>query len=439
MSLESIINVTISLETAQVSRANFGVPLIAAFHTHWTDRVRTYSASSMLATMVTEGFATTETAYILAQKLLAANPRVRTLKIGRRDGATVQIVNLVPAVANSTLYSVTVNGTTVSFTSDGSATLAEILAGLETVVDALPLVTATDVSTTHLAVTTTAAGTLSSITTTANISSLDVSVDADIEDDLNAIRAADADWYALLIDSNATAEILETADWAESQKVVFFAQTADSETLNPASTTDIADDLDALDYARTALIYHADIKSGAAARWVGEVLVTDPGSATWAFKNLSGVTPSTLSENAIASLKAKRANYYITLGGVAITLDGVVASNEYIDTIIFADWIIARVTERVFALLVNSPKLPYSDTSVNLVVAEIMAVLQEGVAVGGLLPGDGDEIPAPSVIAPKVADVSPAERAARHLPDITFSGRLAGAIHSVDISGTLSV
>jgi hypothetical protein len=42
-------------------------------------------------------------------------------------------------------------------------------------------------------------------------------------------------------------------------------------------------------------------------------------------------------------------------------------------------------------------------------------------------------------MAPKVKDVSSADRANRVLPDVTFSATLAGAIHAVEILGTISV
>jgi hypothetical protein len=43
------------------------------------------------------------------------------------------------------------------------------------------------------------------------------------------------------------------------------------------------------------------------------------------------------------------------------------------------------------------------------------------------------------VSAPDVADVSTTDRANRILPDVTFSCRLAGAFHFVEIAGTVSV
>lgn len=439
MALEEIVNVTITLETAQVARANFGIPLIAAYHTHWSDRVRTYSASSMLQTLVTEGFATTDVTYLKAAKLLSANPRVKTIKVGRRGGAWQQLTDVTPVVANSAVYSVKVNGALATFTSDSSATAAEITTGLAAALDALPLVSAVAVGGTKVTVTTTATGTQAEFTeATSNLALASTGTNATVVEDLTAIRAADANWYALILDSDLTAEIMLAAGWAETQKIVFGARSQDSD----ATTTGIAADLSAADYSRTFLLFHDQI--GAEARWIGEVLVTDPGAATWAFKSLSGVTPSNYSENTIAALKTDNANYYVSVGGANITLNGVMASGEFIDVIIFADWIIARVTERVFTLLVNSPKLAYSDTSGNLMGAEIMAVLQQGVQVGGLDAGDGKPesdggIPAPSVFVPRVADQDPADRAARFFPGITFSGRLAGAIHAVEISGKLSV
>ncbi len=444
MALEDIVNVTVTTETAQVSRAAFNIPLIAAYHTHWAERVRTYSASSMLATMVSEGFATTEMAYILAQRVLSQNPKPKTVMIGRRATAAAQVVNLIPIVANDAVYSLKVNGAPVSVTSDGTATLAEVLALLETPIDALALVTATDASATHVAVSTTAAGTLANFTEmTSNLKLVDATADAGIATDLAAIRAASSAWYGLLIDSNASAEIAAAAAWAEAEKVLFVAQTADTDAMDRGgvSTTDLGSDLQDLSLGRTATIYHPDIKSGAAAGWMGEEFgAFDPGESTWAFKTIRNVAVTTLTENEIAALKGKAVNYYITLGGQNVTLDGVTSSGEFIDITIFVDWVIARITERVFALLANSPKLPYSDTSVNLVCAEVLAVLQDGVNVGGLLAGDPDnDIPAPFCTGPKVADVSPADRAGRHLPDIEFGARLAGAIHTVAISGKLSV
>ena len=96
--------------------------------------------------------------------------------------AVAQVSTATPTAANSTLYTLTINGKDVSYTSDGSATVAEITAGLTAAWNAsaqteIAEVTATD-STTHVTltgdtagkpftVTSTGAGTINLATTTA--------------------------------------------------------------------------------------------------------------------------------------------------------------------------------------------------------------------------------------------------------------------------------
>ena len=57
----------------------------------------------------------------------------------------------------------------------------------------------------------------------------------------------------------------------------------------------------------------------------------------------------------------------------------------------------------------------------------------------GLIIGAEDEDNGFSVEAPRAADVSAANKAARLLPDITFRATYQGAISKVEISGTISV
>ena len=438
MALEDIVSVTITTETARVSRAGFGVPLIAAYHTLWPERVRTYTSSSVLSTLVDEGFATDAPAYLAAQAIVSQSPRPKTIKIGRRsEGAWTQVVRITPtAAANTTVYAVSVNGTTRSYTSDSDATLAEICTGLASAISADAGITASGVSGTHIDCTSDATLTIHTYEYVAgeeqNYSILDVTAEQNIATDLNLIRAADTDWYGLVIDSPSSAEIADAAAWAETQRVIFVPQSADTDVLS-SSTTDLFSDLQDLGYVRTVPLYHHVQDQFAGAGWLGRMLTHVPGASTWAFKSIAGASVSTLTETQITNLKAKSANFYTTVGGANITQDGVSSGAEFADTTVFVDWLRARITERIFALLVNSAKIPYTDASVDLFKSEIYAQLNQGVRAGGLV--DGTLV----VDAPLVADVAAQDRAARLLPDVAFSARLAGAIHSVDIRGNLTV
>lgn len=433
--LDDLVTVSITTATAQVTRAGFGVPLIAAYHTNYTARVREYSAASALTQMVTEGFSTSSVAYKAMSSILAQNPRVQKVKIGRRDNSWTQIVRVTPTtVANAAIYAGTVAGLAWTFTSDADASLAEICTGVAAAITALAGVSASGASGTHVDVTADAALTLHAFTfTTDNLTHEDVSVDANMADDLSAIRLADADWYGLVIDSQTSAEIEEAADWAETQKVIHLAQCADDTMLDAAVTTDLGSSLQDEGYARTGLVYHADPDSFACAAWLGRMLPTDPGSATWKFKTLRSTAVSVLRSDQDTALKNKNVNRYQTIAGVAMTAEGVSSSGEFLDVTIFVDWLAARIQEHVFTLMVNTPKLGYTDESVDLIKAEITAVGEDGIAAGGLVKGSF------VVTAPLVATISDADKAARLLPDVSFSGTLAGAIHATQIQGTLSV
>jgi hypothetical protein len=85
----------------------------------------------------------------------------------------------------------------------------------------------------------------------------------------------------------------------------------------------------------------------------------------------------------------------------------------------------------VFSELVNAEKIPYTDAGVQVIKAAMDGVLDLAVRRGVLASYESS--------APLVADVPDADKIARTLPDITFDGVLAGAIHKVQVRGTVSV
>lgn len=436
MSLEDIVSVTITKESAQIDRASFGTILIASYHTHGADRIVEYTASSMLKGMVANGFATTEPAYLAAVKALSQQPRVSKIKIGRLLTAWNQTLKIVPTVANTTIYAGTINALPWTFTSDGSATLAEICTGIATAIDLLAGITATGVSGTDVIVSVTAAGTLMNFDQagTAGAYTLDdVTADTGLATDLNTLRALDADWYGLLLDSPSAVRNLTAASWAETQRVLFAASSADRNT----SATSISDDSHALSLARTGVFYHPDANAFPAAAAMGVVFPYDPGTATWKFKTLANVRIPTAAEQSAtveSALKLLKANVYSKVGGIGIVSEGTSASGEYLDITQGIDYLTARMTEAVFALLAATPKLPYTDKSGDRIRSVMDGVLRDCVN-RGILADD----PKYTITIPLVSSQSVENRAARIFDGIKFSGRLAGAIHSLDIDGSLSV
>ena len=171
-----------------------------------------------------------------------------------------------------------------------------------------------------------------------------------------------------------------------------------------------------------------------AAALMGKMLHQHPGSASWAFKQIEGVSKLNIPSDLLNNLETLNINRYVNIKDVGVVLDGRVASGEYIDIIHGTDWLNVRIQERLFRVLMTNPKIPYTLKGVDLVRSEILAQLQEGVHRGLLAAS-----PEPQVSIPNIDEVDPILRGQRILPDVKFSARLAGAIHAVQINGNVEV
>lgn len=371
----------------------------------------------------------------------------------------------VDTVANSKWYQVTIDGTAFRFTSDATATATEIRDGLQALIiaggytaaevvdngtDALDFAFASHAGA-DLRETTEDDGVTTAMSLSAEVSARrllsvggpstglslqDMTADPGIATDWAAIIAEDADFYGVGLDSESEAQINALAALVELKRMIFVASNFDTQNTAAGTTTDVASDLQDNAYDRTALIQSNYNSQYSGVRWMGKMLPKDPGSATWAYKTLTGVTVSPLTTAQISALDGKSANHYTSVGGVNITREGYAASGEYIDITRGVDWFKVRLQERFYTLLVNADKISYADAG-PLAYAEIKAQLEEGQKRGVIAPDTEDT---PWVISiPTVGSISAANKASRIFPDIEFSAYLAGAVHTWQIQGTLSL
>jgi hypothetical protein len=254
--------------------------------------------------------------------------------------------------------------------------------------------------------------------------------DETVETALNAIMKEDGDFYGvLLVNEHGTAADKYIADLkslvqaVRSRRFLAGADITDEQLKAIASFDDLAD-------RRLFTIYKTKADDYPAASWMGRMLPLAPGSASWAFKELEGVKKDKLSTDVIEKLKKVHINRHIDINDVGVTMDGKVMSKEYIDIVHGIDWLHVRIQERLFRLLMINEKIPYTLKGIDLVRSEIMAQLKEAV-YRGLLASD----PEPTVSIPNIEDIDPSVRGQRKLPDVRFSGRLAGAIHEIEIRG----
>lgn len=435
MGLESIVNVQITKGTTTVSTAGFGRALILGLHTRFAERSRLYTDPD---DMLDDGFLTSDNEYKAAVSLMRQSKRPRDFRIGRRTAAVAQVVTITPTPVNTFTYTVTINGTLHSFLSDADATASEIVAGLLALINAgaqSAFVTAT--GTTTLIVTSDNAGEPFSYSVGANLAAVLTTPNNGVTEDMQAVddeSVEGADWYCLILTSHSDSDIRVAAGTIESQTRMFSTASSNSD-IKTSVTTDLGSYLKGKAYVRTFMLWSADLGNYPEAAWDGRVLPNDPGSETWKFKTLAGITPDNLTANELTNLRFKNVNHYRTLGGVNITAEGETCQGEFIDVTRFLDFVVARMQEGIYSKLVNVEKVPFTDSGVGIIESEIRKVILLGQRVGGIA-----LTPEPTVTAPKVADVPLASRQARILPDVQFTFTLSGAIHATDpINGTVSV
>lgn len=239
-----------------------------------------------------------------------------------------------------------------------------------------------------------------------------------------------AGWYGLALveaeesDYDAVAQIIETTE-----KIFAF------------STQSKKNPLPRNDYLRTFGIYSENVDEYAHVAWLAKCFSYDPGSETWAYKTLAGVSVSELSTREMRNLEEEcRLNYYVECASKKITCVGKMIGGEWIDIIRFRDWLKNQMQLRIFELFVKNPKIPYLDTGITLVENQMRAALQEGQKAGGIAETEfvNDEpVEGYTVTVPRAASLSSAQRSSRTLKDCKFTARLSGAIHIVELKGNL--
>ncbi|QNO00386.1 hypothetical protein phiPsa347_070 [Pseudomonas phage phiPsa347] len=424
--LTDIIEINISRETAAVAQTNFNVPMFVSAHTRFAERARTYSS----LTAVAEDFSPSDSAYVAAQKLFGQVLKPSQIVIGRRlvPSSTISIQ---AAVAGT--YTMTINTINFSYVATGVDTTITIGAGLKAAYDVTPVsgVTVTD----NLDGTLTVSSLIGySLEVTSNMGQANQPSTESWVTTINEITVVNNTWYAVMIESHAETDVLAVAGQIEGMKKVF-ATSSQSSDIKTTATTDTFSKLQDLGYQRTFGMYSATADAEfPEAAWVGYQLQEQPGSNTWAYKALSGVTVSTLSDTESTNIHTKNGTTYETVGGLNSTIGAKMFGGEWIDVMIFVDWLEQRMKERLWSRLANSKKIPYTAAGAAIIEAEIRAQLNDGIRVGGLA-----NSPAPTVEVPDVLSVSVNARAQRIFEGITFEARLAGAIHFVKISGTVTV
>lgn len=439
--IDRIVSVQIALNTAGISKEGFSTLLIVGESTNVLARVSSYTSSVQ---MTDDGYSETDPLYLMAADFFSQIPHPNVLKVGRRQVDTVQVTTKnVLAEGGTYTLSVTSADATNTYTyevqsGDGAA---EILGGLATAMATDPTVTAVYADAT-LTLTNKVTGTAFVVKVDKNLTKTNGASSETIAETMAACVAYDPDFYGIAMASRADADILAMANWAEANNKLFGTCVSGSDVLDGADNTDIASQLMLNNFYRTFSFYHEDTADYPEVAVMSRCFTAVPGSETWANKRLAGVKVDPLTETQFIVLRNKNVNTFEKFRNLSLTQTGKVAAGEWIDVIRFRDWLAEEIKVNVLNVLVNNEKVPYTDAGIAIVEGAIRQSLRQGQVNGGIAPVEYDEEGNKNlgytVTVPLAANISANQKASRILTDVKFTARLAGAIHVVEIKGSLT-
>ncbi len=271
-----------------------------------------------------------------------------------------------------------------------------------------------------------------------------------IQTTLQEALEEDAGFYAIALDRQYredVTQITDCADWVEANEKVFMVNTNDKKVLDGTDITDILSVLKTAGYSRTCGFYtrnpidYAEI--GAFAILATTSFRGTDTVKTLKFKDIALVDHENITGAQLATINDKRGNVVVETAGIKMIHEGITSSGEYLDNIHCSDALAAEITTRVFgALARTSTKIPYTERGMDLLKYEVEGALIQydtNGFIGSDIDEEGNELPSYEIWSGRVIDASPADKADRVAPNISFRARLASSVHSITIEGRLSL
>lgn len=416
--LDQTFKVNVLLKTGGVSRRSFNEMLFIGPSQRRQSSAKVYADIDAVAV----DYRSTDPEYLAAQDVFSQVPKPSKLTIGTRYSKAVLTV---PTVANNTVYSVRINGTLFSITSDADATEAEILTALNGVINPAAGINSTIVGST-IEVGSDALVPFSVQEMSSNLA-VTFSPVTSWTATFPQVRQANDKWYAVATTGSSDADILEIAGIvAALPNRTYYSNSAEADII-AAPTTDVYGTIGAASNNRAVGFYRPN--DGTSQRFAAAAMaafnVHEPGSITLKFVNVVGHTPDVIMDP--TNLDAKNVNYYTELStGTSIIQEGKALGGEFIDVIRDTDYVAINLRDDLLQAFVNNTKVPYNARGLALVEGVIRARMQDAFTREIFDPADT------TFVFPTMADTLAADRAARILRGIVINTRAVGAIHFVD-------
>lgn len=246
-------------------------------------------------------------------------------------------------------------------------------------------------------------------------------------------KLVDKGWRHLIVvcdgDSASTIQSISALVEAMEHKMYFASlDVDDSTTLTTANL-------------RRTVLFYCDATEDApvpVAALVGETAGRAAGSFTYKNRILKGIAPQDLTDAQIEAIHKKGGITFVTKAGDNVTSEGIVAGGEYIDVIDSEDYIIQQLTYKTQKVLNNANKVPYDNNGIGLLESVAKDVLQ-GAYNDGMIATNADGSAAYWVDYALRENTKETDRANRKYIGGNFGFALAGAIHTVEVTGSITV
>ncbi len=259
-------------------------------------------------------------------------------------------------------------------------------------------------------------------------------------EELVAVRNENNAWYRVALESRDAWDILQMARFCEAYNKLGYGQTSDADAA-AATAGNILEKLKDLAFTKITTYWHSSDTEYLDVALAADRSVVNPDlkATIDAYVTLTGVTPQDdqVSDTEVTNIvTTNNGNLYLTAKDVGSTGPGKVASGEWVDVLVAADWLRARLEEDTTQVLLNASnrgeKVPYTDQGINVFAGVIETRLDQGVTAEHFEEGT------PDVNPPLLSSIPVATRRARELT-IPFSVDPSGAIQFTTFNGYVSI
>lgn len=254
-----------------------------------------------------------------------------------------------------------------------------------------------------------------------------------------AVNAGHTGWYFLVPATRSQADRLALVNWVDANRRFLVLGNADSEDVG----TIISSARGLGNSHRTAFCAHGrneadrNYLEAALVGWIGGRY---PGSAAWFHAKVNGITPNTYTYNELLSLEQDNViSWHETPVGIWATTCGKTVGGEWCDITQAIDFLEARLKERIWSLLVDRDRIPFTQEGIDLLRHAVLAELHRlARSPYGIIATDAMGQPLCRVLPLRREEIDRLDVRNRRIPDLRFEATVAGAVKSIVVNGVLT-